>query len=98
MYHRPPTPSKAIAPQPPAENQITPENYDKIEIGMTYEEVVEIFGIEGNAFIDKPVNGEQIFSWMYATTDFAKGKGIVYKVVINFKDGKVLSKSYQDHL
>lgn len=80
----------------PAENQIIPENFDRIEIGMTYDKVVEIFGLEG--FHLKPdANDKQLYKWTHFTVDNENNVN-EYTVIVIFKDGIVCDKFIQDHL
>ena len=65
---------------------LTLENYNRIEEGMTYEEVVKLFGEPGT------VEMEFDFGWDEGKTiSYAWGNGVSY-VGINFTGNKVTTK------
>ena len=67
--------------------KVTLEQYNKIEDGMTYDEVVSIFGGKETSSSESEVAGikSQIMTW--------NGNGNFSVVSIGFTDGKVSSKS-----
>ena len=70
------------------ENVMTLEKFNKIEVGMTYEEVVEIVGCEGELTSEASVGDHHsaIYTW--------KGKGSVgANAVITFSNGEVSAKA-----
>ena len=73
---------KIIAEQ----NKVTYENFSKIEIGMTYEQVVEIFGEEGKVYLEtSDLDSEtKLYEWY----DSSHGECRIW-----FEDNKVTSKT-----
>ena len=67
------------------------ESYKKIKIGMTYDEVINIFGDEGKELTNSSsqVNGITVIRQNIIWYDLDKSKNIT----ISFTDGKVSSKS-----
>lgn len=77
-------------------SQITLENYDKIQEGMTYDEVVDILQSEGNVGRGEPdSDGYWVVNWMTSDLDFNKGKTVWFNIIIKFKDYKVIYKNYE---
>lgn len=65
---------------------LTLENYNLIEDGMTYEEVVKLFGDPGTVEMEFQFGGPES-----KTVSYVWGNGLSY-VGINFTGGKVTSK------
>ncbi len=67
--------------------EITIEQYNAIETGMTYEEVVEIMGGDGSLLSDTEIAGStsQIYMW--------NGNSFGANANITFSDGKVIAKA-----
>lgn len=72
-------------------SKITLEEFNSIETGMTYEQVVEIIGGEGTVLSEADVVGDA----QYKTTMYSwKGKGnLGANANITFQAGKVVSKA-----
>lgn len=64
---------------------VTMENYKKIKTGMTYKEVVEIFGEEGEEMSSVDVAG-------YKTETFMWKSGTFTNVTLTFQNEKLMSK------
>ena len=71
--------------------KITLEEFNSIETGMTYEQVVEIIGGEGTVLSETDVTGDA----QYKTTMYSwEGKGnLGANANITFQAGKVVSKA-----
>ncbi len=70
------------------ETYFTYADYDKIENGMTYEDIVSILGRDGKPFTDSNVGGKHNVTYIwYANSDQDA------HVLVNFEDEKVTSKS-----
>ena len=67
--------------------RVTLEQYNQIQDGMTYDEVVAIFGGKETSSSESEVAGikSQIMTW--------NGNGTISAVTIGFTDGQVSSKS-----
>ena len=67
--------------------EITLEQYNSIETGMTYDDVVALLGGEGSLISDTELAGStsQIYMW--------KGKSIGSNANVTFSDGKVMAKA-----
>ena len=67
--------------------EITMEQYNSIETGMTYDEVVEILGGEGTLLSDTEISGmtSQVYMW--------SGTSLGANANITFSDGKVMAKA-----
>lgn len=67
--------------------KVTLEQYDKVKNGMTYDEVVEIFGGKETSASESEVAGikSEVMTW--------NGNGTFSVVSIGFTDGEVSSKS-----
>lgn len=67
--------------------KVTAEMYNQIQEGMTYDEVVEIFGGEGTLVSDTEISGitSQIYQW--------NGETLGSNCTITFSDGKVFAMS-----
>ncbi|MCB1024327.1 MAG: DUF3862 domain-containing protein [Acidobacteria bacterium] len=77
-------------PEPPAKpvkkgGALTIENYKKIKNGMTYEEVVEIFGEEGEEISSLDVAG-------YKSETYIWKSGTFTTVTLTFQNEKLMSK------
>ncbi len=72
------------------EEKITLEKFNKIETGMTYEQVVEIIGEEGTVLSESNVlNDEKYHTIMYSW----KAKNQIANANVTFQGGKVISKA-----
>ena len=71
--------------------KITLEEFNQIETGMTYEQVVEIIGIEGTVMSESDITG----NGQYKTTIYSwEGEGTLgANANITFQGGKVISKA-----
>lgn len=67
--------------------EISMEQYNSIETGMTYDEVVALLGGEGTLLSDTEIAGSkaQIYTW--------KGTSLGANANVTFSDGKVTSKA-----
>ena len=67
--------------------KITLEQYDSIENGMSYEDVVSLIGGEGSLLSDSEIAGStsQIYMW--------EGSSLGSNANVTFSDGKVISKA-----
>lgn len=69
---------------------ITKADFDKVKNGMTYEEVVEIFGSEGELIAETESPGSEYYS---ATYDWTKGFDYSVTVVFDGSPATVFSKT-----
>lgn len=71
--------------------KITLEEFNQIETGMTYEQVVEIIGTEGTVMSESDITGDG----QYKTTIYSwEGEGSLgANANITFQSGKVVSKA-----
>lgn len=69
--------------------KVTYENFEKIETGMTYEQVVEIFGKEGKVLSDVDIGMEEYSTTMYYWYD---DTGIA-NCNVTIQGGKVVAKA-----
>lgn len=67
--------------------EITLEQYNSIETGMSYDEVVSLLGGEGSLLSDSEISGytAQVYQW--------NGTSLGANATVTFSDGKVMSKS-----
>lgn len=73
-----------------SESMVTEDNFNKITNGMTYKEVVNIFGEEGT---HKLPNTETItYKWSNMDYDHVNMKPTFYEAWIDFQDDKVVNK------
>ena len=84
------TPNQNITTENAKENKnvkVTLEQYNQIQDGMSYDEVVSIFGGKENSSSESEIAGikSEVKSW--------NGNGTFSAVTIGFTDGKVSSKS-----
>lgn len=83
ILHLSPTSQEAQAPYPrPSASKITREKYNQIQLGMTYEQVVEIMGDPGEEGGSADV--VKVYYWTNADNS---------SVSVGFANGKVTSKS-----
>ena len=66
--------------------KITKENYDKINIGMTHDEVSKIFDDKGMQTSEMHVNGHDSNIFMWSTDNFSK------RISVTFEKDKVIEK------
>lgn len=73
------------------DTKITLEEFNQIETGMTYEQVVEIIGTEGTVMSESDITGDG----QYKTTIYSwQGEGSLgANANITFQTGKVVSKA-----
>ena len=73
------------------DEKITLEEFNKIETGMSYEEVVEIIGGEGTVLSESDITGDG----QYKTTIYSwDGNGMLgANANVTFQGGKVISKA-----
>lgn len=74
-------------PEKPTNTKVTLEQYNQIKDGMTYDEVIAIFGMKENGSSESEIAGikSEIKTW--------NGNGTISVVTIGFTNGKVSSKS-----
>lgn len=67
--------------------EVTLSQYDQVQTGMSYDEVKNIFGGDGQLTSETSISGtsSQLYQW--------NGKSLGSNCVITFSDSKVLSKS-----
>ena len=65
---------------------VTKANYDRIKIGMTYQEAVKIFGDEGMQTATMKVNDRELTIFKWAVPDFSK------YIDLHFENDKVIEK------
>ncbi len=70
-------------------NKVTYENFEKIKTGMTYDQVVEIFGEEGKIISDVDVGMDEYATTMYYWYD---DTGIA-NCNVTIQGGKVIAKA-----
>lgn len=70
-------------------NLVTYENFEKIENGMTYEQVVEIFGVDGKVLSEVDIGDEEYKTTMYYWYD---DTGIA-NCNVTFQGGVVVAKA-----
>jgi len=74
----------------PARNEdskiVTKANFDRIEIGMSYKEVVKIFGDEGMETSTMKVNNRETTIFKWTVPDFSK------YIDLHFENDKVIEK------
>ena len=73
----------------PKKGKVNYENFEKIKSGMTYDEVVEIFGKEGKIASEVDIGMEGYETTLYYWYDYT---GIA-NCNITFQDGKVVAKA-----
>lgn len=73
------------------DTKMTLEEFNKIETGMTYEQVVEIVGVEGTVLSETDITGNE----QYKTTMYSwDGDGSLgANANVTFQGGKVISKA-----
>ena len=69
---------------------ISKEEFDKIKNGMTYKEVVEIIGGEGEVLSEVGEEGSQFYTIMYS---FDGESGFGANANFTFQSGKLMSKA-----
>jgi hypothetical protein len=75
------------APEPPKSTAgVTLDNFNKIKTGMTYAQVVEILGEEGQVISENEISG-------YKTTMYQWKGGYVANMNAMFQNGKLISKA-----
>ncbi|TDF95904.1 hypothetical protein [Paenibacillus piri] len=87
------TTSKAPEPTAPVEQpatNMTPENFDKINIGMTYEDSVKTAGGEGKLVSESGTKGEPDFTVTY---EYPVEGNANAKAKLTFRGNKLISKS-----
>lgn len=79
--------TNATTPEKPTTTKVTLEQYNKIKNGMTYDEVVAIFGDKENSSSESEIAQikTEIKTW--------NGNGTFSVVTIGFTNGKVSSKA-----
>ena len=79
-----------VATEERQETKITLEKFNKIETGMSYEQVVEIIGEEGTTLSESNIaNDEKYHTIMYSW----KAKNEIANANVTFQGGKVISKA-----
>jgi hypothetical protein len=90
----PVTPVKQEAPKPAPVKKNDPDiskaEFDAIENGMTYAEVVKIIGGEGEVMSEIGVKGEEFYTIMYM---YDGEKGLGSNANFTFQDGKLSMKA-----
>lgn len=81
------TPAPTPTPTPRPIGSVSLSNFNRINTGMTYNEVVEIFGSRGTLFTEAEMFGikTQIYTW--------EGSGLFAVASIYFTNGRVDAKS-----
>lgn len=75
---------------PKVDPNISKAEFDKLENGMTYEEVVAIIGGEGEVMSEVGVKGDQFYTVMYT---YEGEKGFGSNANFTFQDGKLQAKA-----
>lgn len=68
---------------------VTMDEFNKIESGMSYEEVVKIIGIEGEVQSETGTKGDQYYTVMY----FFKAENGIGNAIITLQGDKVYNKA-----
>jgi hypothetical protein len=84
------TPTPKVEPKKEEKKGINKGEFDSIENGMTYEEVVKIIGVEGEVMSESGTAGEEFHTVMY-TWDGEEGLGANANAM--FQDGVMISKA-----
>lgn len=84
------TDTSTVATEEKQDTKITLEKFNKIETGMSYEQVVEIIGEEGTTLSETNISGDEkyhtiMYSW--------KAKNGIANANVTFQGGKVISKA-----
>jgi len=84
------TETSTVKTEEKQENKITLEKFNKIETGMSYEQVVEIIGEEGTTLSETNISNNEkyhtvIYSW--------KAENGIANANVTFQGGKVISKA-----
>ncbi|MBI5232536.1 MAG: DUF3862 domain-containing protein [Coriobacteriales bacterium] len=82
-----PAPAPGTEPAPSDEGPATVEKYDKIENGMSYDEVVEIMGSKGEELSSSEFGGVKVAVFLWYGSDRTSN------MMITFQDDKVMSKA-----
>ena len=69
---------------------VTKANFDRIEIGMSYKEVVKIFGDEGMQTSTMLVNNRETTIFKWTLPDFSR------YIDLHFENGKVIEKKQKN--
>jgi len=85
-------PAKKEAKKPAVKKEkpgVTMDEFNKIESGMNYEEVVKIIGIEGEVQSETGTKGDQYYTVMY----FFKAENGIGNAIITLQGDKVFNKA-----
>ncbi len=81
-----PKPTSSSIPKPkPSDAGLTKANFKKIKTGMSYKEVVEILGEEGDELTKSVAAGQSIATYMWSAGTFSN-------VTLTFRNDKLISK------
>lgn len=84
------TDTSIVATEEEQNTKITLEKFNKIETGMSYEQVVQIIGEEGTTLSESSItNDEKYHTIMYSW----KAKNGIANANVTFQGGKVISKA-----
>jgi len=83
-------PVKETKKAPKEDPGISKEEFEAIENGMTYEEVVKIIGGEGEVLSEVGTKGEQFYTIMYM---YNGEKGLGSNANFTFQDGELQAKA-----
>lgn len=75
---------------PTKQEKITLEKFNKIQTGMTYEEVVEIIGEEGTVNSESNITNDEKYHTIFYSWKAADG---IANANVTFQGGKVVSKA-----
>lgn len=85
----PQTSDVAPSETPTVSNKITKAKFDQIKNGMTYKQVCEIIGSEGELLSETGAEGDKYYTVMYSWS----GEEIMSSANAMFQGGKLQSKS-----